>query len=62
MWNFVEAPWQYRVLDALASGVDGAQLERQLAMTPTERVEAAVELARLGEELQRAVAAKRAAR
>lgn len=56
VWFFVEAPWQYRVLDALSPGVDRAQVERALALTPSERIDAVVELMELGESLQRAVA------
>lgn len=61
MWYFVDEPWQYRILDRLSPGVDRAQLERTLQMTPTERLEAVVELMALGEELREALAKKGAA-
>lgn len=54
MWFPVEQPWQYRILDALPSGVDAAQLEAARRMTPTERVEAMVRLVELGERMRRA--------
>ena len=40
MWFPDGEPWQYRVLDAMPPGIDEAQLERNLAMTPTERLQA----------------------
>jgi hypothetical protein len=49
MWRPVDAPWQFRVLDALPPGIDLAQLEQQRRMTPTERVEAAQKLLELAE-------------
>jgi hypothetical protein len=55
MWLFVDAPWQYRVLDCLPPGVDRAQLERARAMTPAERIEAATRLMELGEAMQRSI-------
>ena len=57
MWRPVDEPWQYRVLDALPPGVDEAQLEAALRMTPEERIDAAMRLMELAEELQRATAA-----
>ena len=60
MWLCVDAPWQYRVLDALPPGIDRAQLARAKAMTPSERIDAVVALMQAGEELQRAVAKTRA--
>lgn len=59
MWFPEGEPWQYRILDALPSGVDDAQLEAALKMTPTERVEAARKLGELAEQLQRARKASR---
>jgi hypothetical protein len=56
MWFFVEEPWQYRVLDQLKPGIDRAQLERTRQLTPSERIDAVVELMAVGEELQRALA------
>jgi hypothetical protein len=53
MWRPVEEPWQYRVLDAMPSSLDLAQLERALAMTPTERIEAMCAMVRAAEELRR---------
>ena len=58
MWTFEEEPWQYRVLDRLPPGVDEAQLARTLAMTPSERLDAAIELMRFAEELRGAVAGR----
>jgi hypothetical protein len=52
MWFFVDAPWQYRVLDSLPPGVDRAQLERARAMSPAERIDAAMELMELGDALR----------
>jgi hypothetical protein len=60
MWFFVDAPWQYRVLDSLPPGVDRAQLERARAMSPTERIDAATELMELGEALRQGVEQARA--
>lgn len=51
MWFFVDEPWQYRVLDRLPPGVDLDLLERAQHMTPTERLDAVVELLELGQEL-----------
>jgi hypothetical protein len=59
VWFFVDEPWQYRVLDALPPGVDVAQLERARSMTPSERLDSVVEMMELGEELARAVEARR---
>ena len=59
MWFPVDEPWQYRVLDQLPPGVDRAQLERDRALTPTERLEAVEQMMALGEELRRAMEAKR---
>jgi hypothetical protein len=53
MWFWTDEPWQYRVLDALPPGVDLAQLQQALRMTPTERVEAVVALMRAAETLAR---------
>ena len=55
MWYFVDEPWQYRILDRLPPGIDQAQLERMQKLTPTERIEAVVELMEVGEELRRAL-------
>ena len=54
MWRPHEAPWQYRLLDALPASVDSSQLERALQMTPTERIEAMCALLRAGEQLRNA--------
>lgn len=59
MWRPVAQPWQYRVLDALPSGIDVAQLEQTRRMTPTERVEAMRRLVELGESMQRARKSRR---
>lgn len=59
MWSFVEEPWQYRVLDQLPPGVDRTLLERALAMTPTERLDAAIDLMETGEALRAALASQR---
>jgi hypothetical protein len=56
MWNFVEEPWQYRLLDCLPPSIDLAQLERARAMTPAERIAAAEELMEVAEALRKAVA------
>jgi hypothetical protein len=58
MWFFVEEPWQYRILDQLPPGLDRAQLERTLKMTPTERLEAVVHLIELGEALHEEIRKK----
>lgn len=52
MWQPVDEPWQYRVLDSMAPSVDKEQLKRALAMTPTERIEAMRELMRTAEALR----------
>jgi hypothetical protein len=62
MWFFVEEPWQYRVLDRLPPGVDRAQLEAARRLTPTERLDAVVQLLELGEELRDSLAKKRETR
>ena len=54
MWFFPEEPWQYRVLDCLAPGVDRAQLAAAERMTPTERLDGVVALLELGQELREA--------
>lgn len=59
-WYPESEPWQYRVLDRMKPGVDRAQLAAALALTFEERLARAEELAALGEELRRAVAAKKA--
>jgi hypothetical protein len=56
MWRPVDEPWQYRVLDACPPGVDEAQLEAALRMTPAERIEAAQRLSEFAAELQQAMA------
>ena len=55
MWSFEDEPWQYRVLDVLPNGVDAAQLEKALRLTPSQRIDAAVELMEAGEALQAAL-------
>ena len=52
MWWPVDEPWQYRVLDAMPPSIDEAQLRRALEMTPTERIEAMLELMRTAEALR----------
>lgn len=55
MWSFVEEPWQYRVLERLPPGIDRGQLEQMRRLTPTERLEAVVDLMELGEEMHQAL-------
>jgi hypothetical protein len=62
MWFPVEAPWQYRILDCLKPGIDEAQLARARAMSPTERIDAAIALMETAEAFQRALAKKKASR
>lgn len=57
MWYPVTEPWQFRVLDALPASIDVAQLQAALALTPTERVEAAMRLNELAQEIQNAARA-----
>jgi hypothetical protein len=59
MWFFPEEPWQYRVLDQLAPGVDRAQLERSLRQTPTERLDAAAALVEFADALRQAMRERR---
>lgn len=54
MWSPPDEPWQYRILDALPPSIDPAQLERARRMTPTERIQAAMQIAALGDALARA--------
>lgn len=54
MWRPPDAPWQYRLLDSLPSGVDASQIARALQMTPTERIEAMCALVQAGEQLKNA--------
>jgi hypothetical protein len=49
----IDEPWQYRLLDLLPPGVDRAQLEAALKLTPTERLEAAVRILELAEEIEK---------
>jgi hypothetical protein len=58
MWSFVDEPWQYRILDQMPPGVDLDQLARTLTLTPSERIDAVVELMEVGESLQKALARK----
>jgi hypothetical protein len=53
MWRPVEAPWQYRILDAMPPSIDLAQLQRALQMTPTERILAMMKLMEAAEALRR---------
>jgi hypothetical protein len=62
VWSFVDEPWQYRVLDKLPPGVDRTLLEGAWQMTPTERLDAVVELVELGRDLADALAARRPGR
>ncbi|MFO0673982.1 MAG: hypothetical protein U0235_30905 [Polyangiaceae bacterium] len=59
-WYPEGEPWQYRVLDHMKPGVDRAQLAAALEMSFEQRLAKAEELAALGEELRRALAAKKA--
>ena len=52
MWRPVDEPWQYRVLDAMPPSIDLSQLDRALAMTPTERIEAMCALVRAAEAMR----------
>jgi hypothetical protein len=52
MWRPVDEPWQYRVLDAMPPSIDKDQLRRALEMTPTQRLEAMLELMRTAEALR----------
>lgn len=54
-WYPIDEPWQYRVLDALPSGIDHAQLERARSMTPEERFDAAIALIAFGETMRDAM-------
>jgi hypothetical protein len=54
MWRPVESPWQYRILDAIPSGIDLAQLEAARNLTPQERVVAMMKLMQVVEQLQAA--------
>lgn len=54
MWRPVEHPWQYDLLDRLTPGVDVTLLAAALKLTPTERVERAVDLMRLAAALREA--------
>lgn len=58
MWRPVDEPWQYRVLDSMPPSVDKEQLRRALAMTPTERIEAMLELMRTAEALRAGIKKK----
>ena len=55
VWFFVDEPWQYRVLDHLPAGVDRSQLEQTRKLTPTERLDAVVQLMELGEAVHQAI-------
>jgi lysozyme family protein len=46
--------WQYAVLDRLPPGIDHAQLDASLRMTPTERIDELQRLVDLAAELERA--------
>ncbi len=54
-WYWTDEPWQYRVLDALPSGVDQAQLDHALTLSPTERVQSVMDLMSMAEDLQQAM-------
>lgn len=56
-WHWTKEPWQYRVLDALPSGVDNAQLDHALSLSPTERLQSVVDLMKVAEDLQHAMRA-----
>jgi hypothetical protein len=62
VWFFPDEPWQYRVLDLLPSGIDVDQLTRNLRRTPSERLDAVIELMEVAEELQRGMARRSADR
>jgi len=53
MWRPVDEPWQYRLLDALPSSVDEAQLKRALEMTVSQRIDAMCRLVSAAEQLRR---------
>jgi hypothetical protein len=53
-WEPTEEAWQYRLLDQLPPGLDLAQLERSMRMTPTERLEAVRRMAEFAQDLRRA--------
>jgi hypothetical protein len=59
MWTWIDQPWQYRILDQLRPGVDIAQIQRALQMTPTERVESVVALMRVAEDIAKAKASNK---
>lgn len=52
-WEPTEEAWQYELLDRLKPGVDITQLERNLRMTPTERLELVRHLAQFAAEVRR---------
>jgi hypothetical protein len=52
MWEPTGPAWQYELLDKLPRGIDLAQLERSLRMTPTERMEVVRRLAEFAEEVR----------
>lgn len=54
VWYPQTEPWQYRILDALPKGVDDSQIRAALAMSATERVQAAIKLNELAETIRRA--------
>ena len=53
-WDPVDPAWQYELLDRVAPGVDTAQLEEALRLSPTERLERLQHLVDFVEEVSRA--------
>ena len=39
MWRPAEHPWQYDLLDLLPPGIDEAQIDHFLLLTPSERID-----------------------
>ncbi len=58
VWFPTDEPWQYRVIDQLPPGIDHAQLERALALTPSERIDAVIELMSFAADLKASVEAR----
>ncbi len=57
-WDPGEKPWQYELLDKLPSGIDVGQLEENLKLTPTERLEKLRLLVEFLEDVRRAGASR----
>jgi hypothetical protein len=54
MWSPEEHPWQYDLLDRLPRGIDSAQLEMFMQLTPSERIDELQRLADFAEPFVRA--------